>query len=93
VRPASNWNHWGARPPTGLAGYLRELGVDRVFVCGLARDVCVKWTAEDAAAAGFETTLLWDLSRPVDTDSDRAVRADLQHAGVGVVTAGAVWLS
>ena len=39
----------GERPATGLAGYLRELGVRRVHVCGLARDYCVRWTAEDAA--------------------------------------------
>jgi hypothetical protein len=45
----NNWNAAGRRPPTGLAGYLRERGIDSVFCCGLARDVCVKWTAEDAA--------------------------------------------
>ncbi|MGZ8414698.1 MAG: nicotinamidase [Gemmatirosa sp.] len=78
----NNWDAGGARPPTGLAGYLRERGVADVYVCGLARDYCVKWTAEDAVAAGFRTTVLWDLTRPVVPDSDAAVRADLERAGV-----------
>jgi nicotinamidase/pyrazinamidase len=81
----NNWNAAGARPPTGLTGYLRERGIDTVFLCGLARDFCVKWSAEDAAAAGFSTTVLWDLTRPVDPSSDERVRADLRSAKVDVI--------
>lgn len=80
----NNWGPDGTRPPTGLAGYLRERRVEAVVICGLARDFCVRWTAEDAAEAGFETTVLWDLTRPVDPASDAAVREALQHAGVRV---------
>lgn len=83
----NNWNPAGARPPTGLAGYLRERGVGEVFVCGLARDVCVKWTAEDAAAAGFRTHVLWHLTRSVDPSADPRVRRELEAAGVDVVAA------
>lgn len=68
----NNWNAAGKRPPTGLAGYLRERGVERIFICGLARDFCVKWTAEDAVDLGFETTIIWDLTRAVDPSSDGA---------------------
>lgn len=81
----NNWNPAGERLPTGLAGYLRERGIDTVFCCGLARDVCVKWTAEDAAAAGFSTYMLWDLSRPVDPRSDERVRNELDARGVRVI--------
>lgn len=84
----NNWDRRGERPPTGLAGYLRERGIASVHVCGLARDVCVKWTAEDAAAAGFDTTLLWDLSLPVDPRSDDKMRDDLERAGVRVLPSG-----
>ena len=56
-------------------------------MCGLARDFCVKWSAEDAAAAGFRTTVLWDLTRPVVPASDAQVRADLERAGVRVTGA------
>lgn len=82
----NNWNAAGARPPTGLAGYLRERGIAEVFIAGLARDFCVKWSAEDAAAAGFRTVVLWDLTRPVDPESDAGVREVLAHAGVEVIT-------
>ncbi|MEO5830068.1 MAG: bifunctional nicotinamidase/pyrazinamidase [Rhodanobacter sp.] len=75
----------GARPSTGLAGWLRERGVDEVFVCGLARDVCVLWTAQDAQELGFRASVLWDLSRPVTPDSDVSTRATLQARGIAVV--------
>lgn len=81
----NNWDPNGQRPHTGLAGYLRERGVEQVVLCGLARDYCVKWSAEDAAEAGFDTTFLWDLTRPVDPDSDERVRDELAAAGVRVV--------
>jgi nicotinamidase/pyrazinamidase len=81
----NNWNAWGERPPTGLGGYLKERGITHVVVCGLARDYCVKWTAEDAAAAGFHVRFLWDHTRPVDPASDDQVRADLRKAGVEIV--------
>ncbi|WP_449429535.1 bifunctional nicotinamidase/pyrazinamidase [Rhodanobacter umsongensis] len=78
----------GRRPPTGLAGWLRERGVDEVFVCGLARDVCVLWTAQDALELGFRARLLWDLSRPVTPASDDATRAALLAQGIAIVEAG-----
>lgn len=81
----NNYNPRGERPPTGLAGYLRERGVDDVVLCGLARDFCVKWSAEDAAAIGFGTTFVWDLTRAVNPESDDAVRGDLERAGVIIV--------
>ncbi len=86
----NNWSVDGERPPTGLAGYLRELEIREVYVCGLARDVCVKWTAEDAAELGFETTVLWDLTRPVDPASDSPVAAALAAAGVRIADAADV---
>ena len=76
----------GSRPSTGLAGWLRERGVDEVVVCGLARDVCVLWTVQDALDLGFRASVLWDLSRPVTPASDDATRATLQAQGIGIVT-------
>jgi nicotinamidase/pyrazinamidase len=81
----NNHDATGARPKTGLAGLLRELGVREVRICGLARDVCCKWTAEDAAEAGFEVGFLWDLTRAVDPGRDDEVRADLERAGVRIL--------
>ncbi len=78
----NNWNAEGERPSTGLAGYLEERGVRAVYVCGLARDVCVKWTVEDAADAGFDVVCLWNLTRAVDPSQDERVRSELESAGV-----------
>lgn len=80
----NNWNADGERPATGLAGYLRDRGITDVDVCGLARDYCVLWTAQDAAAAGFRTRLLWPLTRPVDAANDDAVRGACRQAGVEI---------
>lgn len=80
----NNWDARGERPPTGLAGYLRERGITHVVLCGLARDFCVKWSAEDAVDAGFSATVLWELTRSVDPASDVRVRADLERAGVRI---------
>lgn len=86
----NNWNSAGERPPTGLAGYLRELGVRDVYVCGLARDFCVKWSAEDACDLGFGCTVLWDLTRPVDPASDAQVAAELTSCGVRTIDAASL---
>lgn len=74
----------GEETPTGLEELLRERGVEKVVVVGLALDYCVKETALDAARLGFDTVVPLDVTRPVDLepgDGDRAV-ADVQQAGV-----------
>lgn len=75
----------GTRPTTGLGGYLRDRAVEQVFVCGLARDVCVQWTAEDAAQAGFATHVIWDLTRPVSYETDDQTRQALDRASVKMI--------
>ena len=51
--------------PTGLAGYLRERGFTRVFLCGLATDYCVAYSALDARRLGFEAVVLLDACRAI----------------------------
>jgi nicotinamidase/pyrazinamidase len=77
----------GARPTTGLGAWLAARGVKRVFVTGLARDFCVRATAVDAAAEGFETVVLDDLTRAVFPDRRSEVDAELAGAGVRVLAA------
>ncbi|NDV86848.1 bifunctional nicotinamidase/pyrazinamidase [Aurantimonas aggregata] len=69
--------------PTGLAGYLRERGIARIFVAGLATDFCVAWTALDGRAAGFEVVVVEDACRAIDLEGslDRAWR-EMGDAGV-----------
>jgi nicotinamidase/pyrazinamidase len=69
---------------TTLEAWLRERGVDEVDVVGIATDYCVKATAADAAAAGFTTRVLLDLTAGVSTESTTKAVADLRAAGVVV---------
>jgi len=69
--------------PTGLKGMLRERGIRRVYCCGLATDFCVAWSALDAQAAGFETWIIEDACRAIDTGGSlAAARRELAAAGV-----------
>jgi nicotinamidase/pyrazinamidase len=52
--------------PTGLAGYLRERNLQRLFLCGLAYDFCVRYSAIDGKALGLETIVIEDATRPVN---------------------------
>ncbi|NYF79652.1 bifunctional nicotinamidase/pyrazinamidase [Granulicella arctica] len=71
------------RTPTGLAGYLRDRGLTRLFLCGLAYDFCVRFSALDGKALGFECHVLEDATRPVGLPgSVEATDADLAAAGV-----------
>jgi nicotinamidase/pyrazinamidase len=80
----------GRRPTTGLGAWLKARGVRRLFVCGLARDFCVRWSAEDAAAEGLETLVLDDLTRAVFPERAAETDAALAAAGVRVVRSAAL---
>lgn len=54
------------KTPTGLAGYLRERGLERVFLAGLAFDFCVRFSAEDAQRIGFQAFVIEDACRAID---------------------------
>lgn len=51
--------------PTGLEAWLRQRGFRRIFLCGLATDFCVAWSAEDAARLGFATVVIEDACRGI----------------------------
>ena len=68
---------------TGLAGYLRERRLESLYVCGLATDFCVAWTALDALAAGFEVAVIEEACRAIDLDGSLArAWSDMTAAGV-----------
>jgi len=69
--------------PTGLAGYLRERGFSRLFICGLATDYCVAWSALDARRLHFDAVVLLDACRAIDLGGSlgRALQA-MRDAGV-----------
>jgi nicotinamidase/pyrazinamidase len=71
---------------TGLAGYLRERRLRRVFLAGLAYDYCVGFSAVDARRLGFETFVLRDACRAIDlSGSVAAMEAEFARAGVEIV--------
>jgi nicotinamidase/pyrazinamidase len=71
--------------PTGLAGYLRERGLERITICGLATDFCVAFSAIDGREAGFEVSVMANACRGIDIDGSlaRAMRT-MSEAGVSV---------
>jgi nicotinamidase/pyrazinamidase len=72
------------KTPTGLAGYLRERGLNRIFVVGLALDFCVRYSAEDARREGFEVVVVEDACRGIDVGgSVQATRESFAALGVG----------
>jgi nicotinamidase/pyrazinamidase len=74
--------------PTGLAGYLRERGLRRVFLAGLAFDFCVRYSAEDAHREGFEAIVVEDACRGIDVDgSVAATRRRLAELNVRCIAA------
>ncbi|WP_025029188.1 bifunctional nicotinamidase/pyrazinamidase [Nitratireductor aquibiodomus] len=69
--------------PTGLSGYLRERGITKVTLAGLATDFCVAYSAIDARRQGFEATVIMDACRAIDLDGSlAAMTAKMNEAGV-----------
>lgn len=80
------------RTSTGLGDYLREQGVEQVYLCGLATDYCVKFTALDALRLGFEVYLIEDACRGVNLkpgDVEQAV-AEMREAGARVIQSASI---
>jgi nicotinamidase/pyrazinamidase len=74
---------------TGLAAYLQARNLNRLFVAGLATDFCVAWTALDARKAGFETYVVEDACRGIDTQGSLAKAwAEMDKAGVKRIQSG-----
>lgn len=74
------------RTPTGLGSYLRERGFDHVTLCGLATDFCVLYSALDARAAGFATTVVLEACRGLDVDGSLARALDrMRQAGIELI--------
>jgi len=72
--------------PTGLAGYLRERSLTRVFLCGLAYDYCVGYSALDARRLGFEAVIFQDACRAIDLNGSVAkIELEFAAAGVGLI--------
>lgn len=69
---------------TGLAGYLRESGIETVYVVGIATDFCVAWTAMDAVKLGFQTYVIEDATAAIDLNGSLQ-QAWVAMQGLGVI--------
>jgi nicotinamidase/pyrazinamidase len=75
----------GHRKSTGLAGYLRERKVRQVYVCGLAADYCVYFTAKDALKENFEAFIIEDATRAIDPKDFEKTKENFLASGGQVV--------
>lgn len=74
---------------TGLDGFLSSLGIKTLFLCGLATDFCVKWSALDARNLGYEVYVLEDAVRAIDLNGSKASAiSEMKDAGVKFITSG-----
>lgn len=73
---------------TGLNAYLKGQGIDTVYVCGLALDYCVKFTALDAISLGYKTYLIEDATRAVNLSPEDGKKAiqEMKNAGIKICT-------
>jgi nicotinamidase/pyrazinamidase len=82
--------------PTGLDGWLRQRGYSRLFLCGLATDFCVAWSAEDAVRHGYEVIVIEDACRGIALPAEPGMttvdvaRARLTEMGVRFTTTDAI---
>lgn len=74
--------------PTGLTGYLRERGIDTLYIAGLAFDFCVHWSAVDGRKQGFDVRVIEDASRGIDTEGSMdEARKRINASGARIITA------
>jgi nicotinamidase/pyrazinamidase len=78
---------------TGLVEYLRAQEVSGLFICGLATDYCVKFSALDSINSGFRTSVIEDGCRGVDLKpgDSAAALAEMRKAGATIVESGSIW--
>ncbi len=79
------------RTKTGLDGFLSSLGITKLFLCGLATDFCVKWSALDACKLGYEVSLIEDAVKAIDLDGSEAVAInEMKDAGVKFISSDSI---
>ncbi len=75
----------GYKKSTGLAGYLRERKVQKVFICGLAADYCVFFTAKDSLKENFETYIIEDATRAIDPNGYVKAKNEILSSGGQII--------
>ena len=77
--------------PTGLEGYLKTRGIKTIYLCGLALDFCVYFSAVDGAKLGFEVFVIKDACKAIDLEGSLASSLDeMNSKGVSIITSSAL---
>lgn len=71
---------------TGLGGYLKEMDASELYICGLAAEICVAYTARDAAKLGFAVSLIEDATRPLEQQAFEVMKQELRSIGVQTIS-------
>lgn len=77
---------------TGLTGYLQERQVTKIYICGLAADYCVYFTAKDALKEHFETYLIEDATRPIDPEGFEKAKNQILSLGGHIIQSGKIYM-
>jgi nicotinamidase/pyrazinamidase len=83
----------GHRISTGMSGYLKDKGINDIYFCGLAADICVYYTIKDAIKEGFSATLIEDASRPLNRDDFITIKKELRNLGVRIINSNEIQMS
>jgi nicotinamidase/pyrazinamidase len=83
----------GHRISTGMSGYLKDKGINDIYFCGLAADICVYYTIKDAIKEGFSATLIEDASRPLNRDDFITIKEELRNLGVRIINSNEIQMS
>jgi nicotinamidase/pyrazinamidase len=75
----------GHKKATGLAGYLRSRKISAVFLCGLAGDYCVSFTAKDAIQEGFDTFIIEDATRAINAAGFDSAKKEISVLGGKII--------
>jgi nicotinamidase/pyrazinamidase len=81
----------GYKKSTGLAGYLRERKIKKVYVCGLAADFCVYYTAKDSLKENFETYFIEDATRAIDHNGFVRAKENILVSGGQIIKSEALY--
>ena len=74
------------RTATGLDGYFKSLGIEKIYLVGLATDFCVNYSAQDAAKLGYKVSVFEKMCRSIDINGSLALaRTEMRECGVELI--------
>ncbi len=82
----------GHKKNTGMAGYLKDRKISKLYICGIAADICVYFTAIDGIELGFEVFIVEDAVRAIDQKGYQVAMADFLKKGGKIIQSTQIYL-